>query len=212
MKLYLIILFALIGSAAFSQDNTMWLMNGKKVVIQKYSLTEDFDNRVVLYNNLKGKEKLKDAQDIFSITSKEGAEEVFYLKNIDAGNEFEVADMRNFLSGKTKIKQEYKSLWAGVGGLIAGFAGVAIPPAKVGENNATIPWAPIIPVGYVLIVGNTTKTFDQLKRKYPEMSTEEYYLMGAQKGIQEKRLRSSLIGTGLGILAGFITVRVANIY
>ncbi len=188
-----------------AQNATMWLTNGKKVEIQSYRLMDSaYQDPVIEYYNLKGKAKLKNTYDIFSITDAQKNEKVFYTKDLEIGNDFEIEQMREFLEGKSDARITYNGQWFLIGGIAAGSAAVFIP--SLTTASATIPVGQILlPVGYIIVGGNTTKSFKQIEKQIPEHKNDDFYKMGYQKGVQEKRLRNTLIGTSIGVVAGLAT-------
>ena len=97
----------------------------------------------------------------------------------------------------------YKGDGAFIGGLASGIAGGLIP--ALGVQSATIPLGSLVPVSYVIITSNTTRTVDQIQADNPEINTNEHYLMGVQQGIKEKRMKKSVLGAGIGFAIGLST-------
>ena len=135
-------------------------------------------------------------------------EQIFYVPDT-AAEEPSIPQMRRFLQGKADFSGGFS--WGFyAGGVAATAVGAVIPTLKfnVGSSVVDIPIGMLVPFGYVFAVGNTTKSVEKLKAKYPDMSDDEYYIFGAQAAISQKRMRDGALGVLTG---GVIWIVVAGI-
>jgi hypothetical protein len=201
--------FALLFAANTSKaQTTLWLLNGQKLIISDYKLdTTDSSNAILFYSTDKGKSKSLSTDYIFSVTPANATEQVIYNPNTNPDFNWKPDDMRLYLNGKAELYYKHNANGYLYGGIAAGMAGVLIPAinADYGDGGIYLPIGVIVPVAYIITAGNITLTPEQIKKKYPGLPDSEYYLIGAQEGIEKKQLKKSLIGVGIGLLAGFAT-------
>ncbi len=204
-QLITVCLIAAASIATATAQDTIMLMRGKRLLVSdsKVEITAKGDT-VVSYQLPNGKRKSKNAYKVFSISNKNG-EQVFYSPE-SLEDELTVDQMRRFLQGKADFSGGFS--WGFyAGGVAATTAGAFVPAIRfdVGSNGATVPVGLIVPFGYVFVIGNTTKSAEKLKAQNPGMADNEYYLLGAQAAISQKRMVSGALGvlTG-GVIWGVV--------
>jgi hypothetical protein len=195
------------------QQQTLWLMNGKKVAVQNYRLdSSDRHNQKVFHINSKGKEKDLFADEVFSFTGTDSKEVVIYHPQPELGETFSIIEMRDFLVGLNDAKKHNVSPWLIIGGVASGLVGAFVPSPEVelGESFMPIPVGILIPTAYVGLSGVLSPNAEKLKSKTPNPNPTDTYLMGYQEGVKKKIIRNSLLSAGVGFLAGFIVVLAVN--
>ena len=207
-KILISILLSVLAFCNINAQDTILLMKGKRLFVSdsKVEVNAKGDT-VVSFHTDKGKTKSKRIDKIFSVSSTSG-EQVFYVPDT-AAEEPSVESMRRFLQGKADFSGGFS--WGFYAGGVAAMAAGAVIPTlkfKVGSNNADIPIGMVVPFGYIFVVGNTTKSVEKLKAKYPNMSDDEYYIFGAQAAISQKRMRDGALGVLTG---GVIWIVAASI-
>ena len=207
-KKYILLIVCLLAFGFANAQDTLLLMKGKRIIVNnsKMDVSKSGDT-IVTYQTLSGKTKSKRIDKVFSLSSTSG-EQVFYVPDT-AAEEPSVENMRRFLQGKADFSGGFS--WGFYAGGVAAMAAGAVIPTlkfKVGSNNADIPIGMVVPFGYIFVVGNTTKSVEKLKAKYPNMSDDEYYIFGAQAAISQKRMRDGALGVLTG---GVIWIVAASI-
>lgn len=198
-KILTSIVLSLLTLCCATAQDTIMLMRGKRLLVSDTKVEITAKGDTVVSYQIDGKHKQKSIYKVFSVSGKDG-EQVFYSPaTLDV--ELTVEQMRRFLQGKADYKGKFS--WGFfAGGMAATTAGVFIPTLnfKIGSNNANIPIGMLIPFGYVFAIGNTTKSAEKLKAKYPDMPDDEYYIMGVQTAVSQQRMRDG----ALGVLTGGI--------
>lgn len=211
IRTIIISMFLLTSIAVFSQNSSMWLMNGKKIVVIKPSLIES--EGYITYQNEKGKTKKAYVDNVFSIVNADGNETVYFKTDSLMGETWNVSQMRNYLNGLELGKVHYKNQgWVTLGGIGAGFLGMIIPQPeiKIGSSSMPVPIGGLIPLAYAITVGNTSISNEKIGKDFPELASNEYFLEGCAEAIRKKRMRNGFIGAGIGIIGGIIAVRAMN--
>lgn len=197
-----------------AQNGELLLLNGKKVTISQYNLdTTDLFNSKIYYTNIKGRQKSKYLDDVFSVTLKNEEERVFYQTNPAEGDILTPEQMKDYVMGQHIALKNYNEPWTALLGGITGFAGVMLPGIPVDNSNfnGEVPVGIVVPALYVVGVGSVTPDESVVKKQVEsKYANNEYYIMGCQEGIRKKRIKNSAIGVGIGIVAGFVTLAVVN--
>ncbi|MDA3891977.1 MAG: hypothetical protein PF517_09985 [Salinivirgaceae bacterium] len=198
------------GSA---QESTLWMRNGKKVLISDYKIdTADYYEGMISYTTIEGKNLKNYKENVFSITEFNGKETVLYEPNEDFGEILTREQMKDYIGGFTEARYEKISPFIFIGAVAVGFSGVFVPQPNVetGGNSMAIPVGILLPTAYVGLMGATTPNADKLEQKIQDKDINDYYLMGYQEGIKKKRVKNSLLGAGIGIISGFLLISVVN--
>lgn len=196
------------------QNPVVNFMNGKKLVVSSYILDslDYYEGNIYYTTLLKNKEKNEYKDNIFSITERNGTETVLYKANNEIGEILTPDQMAQYIDGFRKSRQYKVSPLVMIGGIATGFGGVFIPSPTVyaGRISIPIPVGVLVPATYIAIMGATTPTAGALQRQLPIIVENEHYQMGYQEGVKKKRLKNSLLGAGLGFVAGIIVVSATN--
>lgn len=190
----LMTIFLLAAGNATAQDTIMF-MSGKRLSVSNAEVTTSKKGDTVIVYQFKNKQKRASVSKIFSVTTVRG-EQLFYTQEYE--EDMTVSQMRNFLNGLADFRQGFS--WGAFAGGVASVAGAAaVPSIEIkGNVSGSIPVGVVVPFAYLGIISNTGKTLANLKRQKPDMSEDEYYILGAQAAIGRKRFRSG----ALGVLAG----------
>ena len=190
-----VILFvSLFINNGFSQVNkdTVILLNGDAVICTVLDTT----NGVTSIKNPKNPNKniIIENDRIFSIKNSSG-ESVMYVYDTLIGNEFTVDEMRYFIYGESDADKKFKA----TGSLITGIAVGALS----GVTGSF--FCPIPPFIVTALTG-----IPKVKIKHSTVSNPDYlnhdpYLMGYERVARKKRKLKSLIGGGIGLVAGLGT-------
>ena len=178
-------------------QNTVWLLNGKKLSINDYNINKYEDTHNLVYQNAKGKEKQIDIDEIFSVTDKTGNENIFYKKDSLTGNFFTTEQMQDYVKGEFEARQKYRAPLFTVLGFVAGGASAIVPLDKMF-------YAPLIPGAATTIIGCTKPDKNKIKSKYPNYASNNYYLLGYKESAKRKRINNALKGSAVGMAAGII--------
>ncbi|MBN1250560.1 MAG: hypothetical protein JXR51_05225 [Bacteroidales bacterium] len=189
----LIAVFQIFTEVVFSQ-NILQLANGKKISIGEYKVSE---NSFLSYKNQKGKLKSIELEEVFSIIDKSGNENLFYVADSSDNEAFNVEQMRFFINGESDALNNYKSTWTFIGGIAVG-AGSVVSIPLAGLSSL---YAPVFPLAYSSSVGLIKVKTEKLgiEKQYID---NEHYVLGFEKTAKQKRIKNSLLGSGIGIAVG----------
>ncbi len=201
ISLALLLLFPYFG---FSQSlDTLILVNGKTVNCTNAKT----DSVFVTYQRQKKSGKLKketrlDREMVFSIRRVSG-EEVLYNPSpaqLRSGD-FTVEQMRYFILGQQDARNNYKTHWWTVGGLVIG--------GGLGYAAYDQIYVAVIPFAYTLAAGFTPVEFNATPQRVNSELNIEAYQIGYLRAAKSKRvfraLESSLLGTAIGVGVGYAT-------
>jgi len=192
---YLIII--LMTGIIMSAQNTLWLTNGKKIEIGEFKIqNKDYISDKTPNNKFKSIE----SYDVFSIVESNGNEIIIYKQDSSSLEAFNLIEMRAFLQGETDAMKDFKSPLITTGGfVVAGASALFIPPTLVILTSGAYC------AGVGLIKPN------EKKFKIPlEYKNNEHYLLGYKKEVKNKRIKNAIIGTGIGLIAGFTTLAIIS--
>jgi hypothetical protein len=206
-KTLLILSFSLLAvQFLFAQNDTIMLMKGKRIIANKAKiLIKPKGDTVITYYDLEGEMWQVKINKVFALTTS-GKETVFYKPETDDPEELSVEQMRWFLRGKADFRDWRFSPGIFAGGFLSGAAGALIPPVGTDgfSNSASIRIGFAIPIGYLIFAGNSTLSIEQLKVQYPELTDNQFYLMGVQEAIRQHRMRDSFFGVAIGTIIGIM--------
>lgn len=204
MKFYLqipILLMVLLVNTGFSQvrQDTILLLNGD-------ILTGKITEMTVDHFTIKESEKVRgyhvDNDRIFSYINTDG-EHFLYVYDTLSGNDLTIAEMRYYMKGERDGKKGFKARPAFYTNLLIG--------AASGLSGSF--FFPVPPFAFAILVGipkvkirkSTVSNLDDLN--HPP------YLMGYERMARKNRKIQSLIGGGIGIVAGlgaFLVIQGSN--
>jgi hypothetical protein len=187
---YIPILFLFIAGKCFSQGmDTVLLLNGDVVICNVIDTSGGFTS----VKNPKNPQKniMLENDRIFSIKNTSG-ETLMYVYDTVIGNEFTIDEMRYFIHGEQDADKNFKAN----GCLILG-ATIGLLSGATGSF-----FSPIPPFAFTALSG-----IPKIKIRKETVSNQEYlthdsYLMGYERVAKKKRKLKSLIGGGLGLVAG----------
>lgn len=131
---------------------------------------------------------------IFSITNNKG-ESVIYEYDTVIGNEFTVDEMRYFIRGEQDADKNFKA-----NGCLAIGAVVGVLSGITGSF-----FSPIPPFAFTALSGLPKVKIKASTVSNPEYLKHDPYLMGYERVARKKRKFKSLIGGGIGLVAGIGT-------
>ena len=210
LKKHILLIICILSFSISNAQDTIMLMRGKRIAVSnsKIEVTAKGDT-VVSYQLPNGKQKSKRADKVFSV-SQGGREHILYVSDTAAGD-LTVDQMRRFLQGKADYSSGFS--WGFfAGGVAATAVGAAIPPVRfsMNSNNASVPVGVVVPFGYIFVAGNTTKSVEKLKAKYPDMPDDEYYTLGVQTAISQRRMRDGALGVLTGGVIWIVVAGISN--
>ncbi len=190
--------FILVLAAFFVKaQNTLWLTNGKKIEIGEYKFAnKDF----ITYKSLKNKSKSIETYEVFSLIENNGNEIVVYKQDTTYQGAFSILEMRAFVQGQTDANKNFKSPLITAGGIVlAGASSVVINPVFI----------ILVSGAYCTTIG-LTKTSEKKLTIPLEYKNNEHYLLGYKKECKHKRIKSAILGSGIGLVVGFTTFALIN--
>ncbi|MBR4620722.1 MAG: hypothetical protein IKO46_07040 [Salinivirgaceae bacterium] len=210
LKKHILLIICILSFSISNAQDTIMLMCGKRIAVSnsKIEVTAKGDT-VVSYQLPNGKQKSKRADKVFSV-SQGGREHILYVSDTAAGD-LTVDQMRRFLQGKADYSGGFS--WGFfAGGVAATAVGAAIPSVRfnLNSNNASVPVGLVVPFGYIFVAGNTTKSVEKLKAKYPDMPDDEYYTLGVQTAISQRRMRDGALGVLTGGVIWIVAAGISN--
>lgn len=198
MRKILLFTMLLISGFSFSQD-TLWLMNGRKLAVKNLKIDTTGYAPLALFQNNKGKDKGLYTYEIFSLESEGKQEQVFYKANENV-EQIAVEQMRSFVSGEQSAWLNYNSRFAKISGFCIGALAPFLTDLRI---------APIIPISYGLILGRTIPNTPKfIKENLSEK--DSYYLLGFSEILRKKRREGALIFGGIGFSLSLAGILIAS--
>jgi len=111
--------------------------------------------------------------------------------------------MRDFVSGASDARTNYKTPWITTGGFVVG-GGSAIAVSAVGLNSLLVPIFPALysgGVGIIKVKKDKLNIPDNLKNN-------DYYVEGYFRVANHKRINNAIIGSGIGMALGIVAVLI----
>ncbi len=189
-----IFLFTCHVHTGFSQtgNDTILLLNGTTVIT---SIVDTANGIVKIKDPKNPNERIMIENDrIFSINNSKG-ETILYGFDSIIGNEFTVDEMRYFIRGEQDAQKGFKARGAFWGNLVVGG----------GAGVTGLFLSPVAPFAFTALVGIPKVKIKKNTVSNPEYLTHESYLMGYTRVASKKRKLQSLIGGGIGLVAGLAT-------
>ncbi|NVO02678.1 MAG: hypothetical protein HXX09_08215 [Bacteroidetes bacterium] len=204
MKTFKISIFAFLFGflffpfASFSQD-TILLLNGEKYAVKIIKISND-SLTFVSPGKDGGKERQIEKIDVFSLISANGNEIVTYRQDTNAGNNFSVEQMRNYIYGEQDARRNYHApmmtvmgVISGVGGFVGlGFYGLMVPPLTTALFSIKSPRI-------------KTKCVSK-----PELIKNDYYMTGYQSVAIRKKVKNGLIGGIVSFAVSAVAITIYN--
>lgn len=195
---YFVLLAITVSFYKSKAQNTMLLVTGKKIEIGEFKVSNSL---FLAYKNKKGKIRLTDLRDIFSVQKQNGKETIFYVPDSTDTESFTINQMRDFVNGAYDARTNYKTPWVTTGGFVVG-GGSAVAVTAVGLNSLLVPFFPALysgGVGIVKVKKDKLNIPDNLKNN-------DYYMEGYTRVANHKRTNNAIIGSGIGMALGIVAV------
>ena len=197
LKLISFIIFASFIFQINSQaQNTLILVNGKKIAIGEYK----YGDAYLTYKSQKGKLKSTYLDDVFAVKEQNGKEKVFYIPDSTEANAFTVNQMRDFVNGTYDARTNYKTPWITSVGLIVGGGSAGLTAA--GMSSLLVP---VLPSFYSACIGLIKVKKEKLNLP-AKFKNNEYYMEGYVQRVNHKRINHAILGSGAGIALGIVAV------
>jgi hypothetical protein len=180
------------GIAQVKNDTILLITGG----IITGSITEVAPTFLTIKDSKKSSQTIE-TERIFSYTNSSGEHLLYYMDSVN-GNEFSVEEMRYFIRGEQDGKSGFKARPAFYTNMLIGAAG-----GVSGTFFFPIPvftFATLVGIPKVKIKKNTVRNLDDLN--HPT------YIMGYERMARRNRKIQSLIGGGIGLVAGLGTFLV----
>jgi hypothetical protein len=215
VKILTLLLFFSSAFEAVAQDKVQ-LMSGKTLtgkVTKEYDGYYDFT-----YYKKGGKTKEIELTKyrVFSLTDSKGTEDIIYKQDSLLGSFYSKNEMKMQVFGQRDAYSSYQSAPLFFGGFALGFGSVLFDTYEFDGSNTGFfkrspSVAPII-VPIVLTIGSgMLKT--KIKRAYASDATylnNEFYIQGFQKVAKTKRIKSTFLGSVIGMATGFVVYSLAK--
>lgn len=206
-NIYTLLLSSFICVSAHCQD-TIVTTDGDMIPATNIKIIEEFSE--VEYVNTKMKEKVIDIEDVFTITDSLGETTYIYAQNQSIGNDFTIHEMSKYITGIRDAKKDFSTKGTAIGGFCIGLLShfVLMHNVSVDDNGKVHAsfynfFAPVVSAAYctTMTIAIPNKKINRLAK-----SQEEPYLIGYKTGVRQKRMKSSLAGSGIGLLLGYIVI------
>ena len=201
--LSLFILLVQYGAANAGVPDTLLLMNGKEIVVNRTRV----DGDLVAYEKIKKSGKIKKPnyvglELVYSIRYANGTDTVLYSENNplyqDAG--YSAEEMYYFIKGQQDAREYHKTGLIFTGGVIFGGVGGYFLYDQI--VVATVPFA------YTVGIGISVPKMNEVEGENMLLQRNEAYQMGFIKAARSKRvfaaLAGSLIGSVAAVTGGFL--------
>ncbi len=195
MKNSILFIIILIFSLNVSAQESLLLTSGKRIYVKAVNLDSA---AYVFYKMPNNKIKVIEREDVFSWTRADSVEVIFY-KPACTDVCFKIDEMRDYLHGLADGNELKQPLAAGSGFAVGLASGIVTPPIA----------APVLPVLNSIGFGSfkpKIENFD-IDKKY---ENNKHYAEGFTQSVRRKRVLSSLVGGGVGMIAGIIGVTIYN--
>ncbi len=188
MKLKLFIIACILSIYAIATAQHQLLMtNGKSKAVLSYKIdSQGFTS----YRNMRGKQKIIDNYYLFAIKDKDGKEHIVYKQ--DGSDAFTIPEMRSFVMGQSDANSNFKSPLTTIGGIVSGAAAPFVHPT----------YAIVLSGAYTGGIG-MSKAFKKNIKIPDEYANNKHYIMGYKKEVKRKRIKNAVIGSLIGLAAGF---------
>jgi len=180
-----LLVFCFVSSMA---QQSILLVSGKRIYVQD---TKIDNSGLVLYKTFKGKIKAYEVDEVFSMIRKDSVEVIFYKPECEDVC-FKVNQMRDYLHGLADGREV--KMWGPM-------TGNFVLSAAAGASPASPTFSVIVPVlfsGGVGLVNPKIENLD-IPLKYQE---NDHYIEGYRSSVKKKRIITSIIGGGAGLVVG----------
>lgn len=179
-----------------SRMDTLYFLNGEvravKVVDTVAHLIRFLPEKKKRMPKVRDTEKAK----VFSIKFSNGQERIFYFHDTLSGNLFSVLEAKMFMLGEQEAEKNYRNKWPALIGFAVGVAS----PVVLANAVLLSPIPPVVTPLHTLLPVIKVNTEKIVNKSYLQYDT---YLMGYEKVARKKNFIHSIIGSGIGLAAGF---------
>lgn len=181
---FFIVLCRILSISELKAQDTIFLLNGKRVLTQQYELNPD--SSIITYQNKKNKKRKLASNNVFSIQSFTGAELILYKKD-SIDKMLDVNQMRNYIAGEYDARNTYFPKYAAAGGFTIGAFSPLIGRAGIFIPLLTSPAFSYIPEPQKFIDANIT-------------TENKMYILGYKEIMKRKRFLNALKGSAAGFI------------
>ena len=204
-SIFLSLILLILYSIGFSQY-TVLLTNGEKIQVPDYRYN-DFGSAIIWKTTLQETREI-DLELIFSISDAAGGEEILYKPDTSKEDFMNVEQMKAFVQGESDAREKYKCKWCFVTGALIGAASPFVTPL-IGIKP--ILYSPLLPAAASSGIGFTGASRKRIAQHNPDMVSNEHYILGYREVSSQKRLKSTIIGSGIGLAIGVIATIFFNL-
>ena len=191
MKKFTLILLTMLAfvQVSFSQD-VIQLMNGKekKVIFDTIS-----SENVYYFKKVGGKKHRLDQGDVFRIFTKKGDTIYAYVQDSLLENEYTIGEIERMMHGQIEARKYYHPWLNMVGGFCVGGA----------SSFVGLFWGFIPPAIYATIIGVREANSANFVVSDDFLYDDPFFLEGYEIGARAKKIKYSVIGSLVGLGAGF---------
>lgn len=200
-KIVFIILFFI--SLTAQSQYTILLLSGDKLYLKNYKYNET--GTAIAYHEKSRELQEIDLEHIFSITDTLGNEQIIYKPDTIKEDYMNVDQMKNFIKGEIEADAKFKCKWCLVGGFAIGAASPFLLPFIGFAPMSNIVYSPLVPAASSTAIGFTGASDKTIMAINPELAKNEHYVMGFKERSGQIKLKSTIIGSGIGLLVGMIS-------
>jgi len=195
MKHFFLVFALFTLSLSLSAQENILLNSGKRIYIQAINLDSA---AYVFYKTPSGHIKALDKEEVFSWTRADSVEVIFYQPACEDVC-FKINQMRDYLHGIADASEKKRPIPVVVGTIAGGAAGAFIMPIL----------SPLVPTAAAMGFGIPVpkiKHFD-IPEKYKD---NPHYAEGYTETVRRKRVINALIGGGIGLVGGIVTMTILS--
>ncbi|MGZ3901102.1 MAG: hypothetical protein ACXVNO_05890 [Bacteroidia bacterium] len=172
-------------------QDTIYLMNGQ-VVADK--IIDTLLGAVTIFNPKKPTHKINyELDQLYMVRFSNGYKRFYYQQDTLKSNWFTRDEMWMYMKGEVDARKGFKArgslIGAGVAGLVGGLTGTF--------------WAPILPYGYMAMVGLPKVRIRHETISNPIFIDSDAYILGYERVARHKRRIQAVIGGTIGLAVGF---------
>jgi len=185
--------FYLLSLFVFSQEkkDTIYLLNGKIYVAP---VIDTLLGGVTIMNSSDTIDKFTiDNENLYSVNYANGTIYYYYDYDSLAGNFFTREEMKYYMFGERDAKKGFTAKGAFYGGMFAGFLG--------GLSGNFI--GPVVPFAFFSLSGIPKVRIKHETISNPYFIDHDPYILGYERRARSKRRNKSMIGGGIGLVAGY---------
>ncbi len=193
----LFLFISFISLAQQKQADTLLLMNGGIIIS---SVLDTNDVAVTISDPENASKKITiDNESLFAVKYSNGSLNYYYQQD-SIKNWYTRDEMWLFMQGERDAKKGFKPTGALIGGILFGMAGGA---SGLGADIGVF-LGPVLPLAFFSTVGIPKVRIKHSTVSNPDNLKHDVYILGYEREARAKRRRQSLLGGGIGVVAGYI--------